>query len=197
MINVQSTLVHMNISHTSITNALQALRGRLGRAESIQAGAAKFIHDLLDVDVKFTNVDRARITAFAVLEKALQLQCQIPDADEVMIAANERAEKFLADPINSWMFARQSELTPVTAGDTVAVVDGLETKVEVRADGKIKKGGKQILANEMYVKLVIESAAPISNTDFVKELVSKLGMTTAGARTYAYNAAKAHKQSQA
>lgn len=192
MINVQSTLQHMNISHTSVSRGLQDLRGRLSRASSMAVGASKFIHELLDHDIKFRDDNSARITAFAVLEGVIKRKCVYDDASELVKEATSRADQLMKDPVNMWMFA-EAESSVTSPTEKVAVVDGLDAKVEVKADGSIKKGGKQVLAMELYRKHVIENAAPISQSDFVKILMSDLGMTKAGANTYAYNAKKAHE----
>lgn len=63
-----------------------------------------------------------------------------------------------------------------------------QVKVEIKENGKIKKGGKQLVAEQMYKTLVIEGQ--MSNVQFVQQLQDKLGMTLFGARTYAYNMKK-------
>lgn len=195
MINVKSTLAHMHVSHTSVSQGLQDLRGRLARSASECAGASSFIREVIEVNVKFTDNNQARLMAFAVLENLLKNNCEYADAAEVMKAATSRTDKLMADPANFYWFAKP-EVVAGAETEQVAVVDGLDTKVTVKADGSIKKGGKQILAYQMYLKHVIESPTPISNSQFKELLISDLGMTKAGASTYAYNAAKMHKSAQ-
>ena len=77
-----------------------------------------------------------------------------------------------------------------TNAPVVSLSEGIDDKVEVKADGKIKKGGKQILAAELYKKHVVETENPVDNQGFIKILMAELGMTKAGATTYAYNCKK-------
>jgi hypothetical protein len=74
------------------------------------------------------------------------------------------------------------------------VVEGIDTKVVVHASGKIKKGGKQLLAKEMYQKNVVEGG--MVNKEFVQLLIKELDMTLQGANTYAYNMRKAYEKEQ-
>ena len=71
----------------------------------------------------------------------------------------------------------------------VQVVSSVDVKVEVKDNGQMKKGGKQIIALELYKKFVVdaEEGNKLSNSDFVKLLMKELGMSLAGSRTYAYN----------
>lgn len=61
-------------------------------------------------------------------------------------------------------------------------------RVAIKKDGKIKKGGKQEIAEQMYKTMVLEQG--MKNADFVRELQSKANLTLYGARTYAYNMKK-------
>ena len=100
-------------------------------------------------------------------------------------------------------FRREVEITAVvdTGFDDclclptdLAVTLGLElfTTADVElADGSIKKGGKELLAVELYKKYTSElNGAPYQNQAFIAILVAQLGMSKAGATTYNYNMKK-------
>jgi hypothetical protein len=191
MINILKQMEHMNISTTSPSRAIQSVRDRVARA--VQAGnpettaASKFIMDLVGVEVTFTSANRARLTALAIAEEAVNKQGVIADADEFIKVCTERADKFVSDPNNQWMFAATDEAEPRKS----AVVDGISTAVAVHPDGKIKRGGRQILVNELYTKHVLEAETPLTQPEFVNLLMKEMHMTKAGARTFGHNAKKA------
>ena len=194
MINLQSTIAHLNIPTDSPSRAIQAVRGRLQRANSESAGAVSFVKALLDMDVKFKTSDEARIAAFALVEDVIKSNCIIDDAELAFARALAKADKFINAASNSWMFVESGAYTPAkAAGNQVAVVDGVDTKVEVKADGSIKKGGKKVLALEIYRREAAKGA--VNTSEFTKMLSKELGMSTVGARTYAYNAKKEFESS--
>ena len=182
MINVSKTLEHMNIPTHSVSRAITSVRGRLDRAGEV-IGAQKFIKELLDVDVKFTSTDQARIAAFNVVQDAIRNEGVITDAEDFVSTAISKANKFVNNPDHAWLFVKPGAYES-SAVVTEAVVDGISTQVEVRADGKIKKGGKKILAVELYNREA--SKGEVHAPDFVKILMKELGMSIAGARTYAH-----------
>lgn len=113
------------------------------------------------------------------------------DEAEVLSNARARAKRLCLNPMNQCWFAKP-EATEMST-EQVIVASGIETKVAVKADGSIKKGGKEVLAIELYKKYVAElNGAPYSNQAFIAILVAQLGMTKAGATTYNYNMKKKH-----
>lgn len=192
MIDITSTLTHMNIPVDSPSKAIQAVRVRLTRGASIQKAAADFIKKILDVDITFDDEVKARITSFAIIDNVLKSNCVVDDVDELIKVSVKRADAFLSDPLNRWMFASQTSQT-TDSSSMVALVDGVDTKVAVTSAGKIKKGGKEILAMDLYKLHVVDAATPLTNKEFVAVLMKELGMSLAGARTYSYNVAKKMK----
>lgn len=196
MIKLTATLTHMNIPTESVNRALQVVRGRLERASSETAGAITYIKALLDLDVAFDNSDKARITAFAVTQEVLQAPDNFVDPDEVLKKALKKANDFVDESSNAWLFVKASTMSG-NAEEQSAVVDGLETKVTLKADGSIKKGGKQVLALEMYRREAAARGGSVDSGEFTKLIVKELGMSVVGARTYTYNARKSFEAEMA
>lgn len=187
MLNVTHTLEHMEISTTSVSRAIQETREILGNADLCKA-ATNFIRKLLSLEVKFDNPDIAQTTAFAVVEAAVRAKGEIGDEEALLKSALARAEAFVNKPENRWMFAKpEAEVAP----QETRAVEGTDLKVVVKSDGKIKRGGKQQIAEALFKKHVLESELPCDNACFVKILMKEAGMSLAGARTYAHNCRKA------
>jgi hypothetical protein len=102
--------------------------------------------------------------------------------------ARKYALERIANPEFSWMYTEAPRVT--VAADVKQVVKGIDMKVAVKANGKIKKGGKQILAAELYKKFVLEATKAATNQEFIAILVKELDMSKSGATTYAYNCKK-------
>lgn len=183
MLNIAHTLERMEISTSSVSRAIQETREILGTSDLCKA-AAKFIKSLISLDVKFTDPDIAQITAFAVVEAAVRNKGEIGDEEALLKAALMRAEAFVNKTENRWMFAKPE--TTETVLETKAV-EGTDVKVVVKSDGKIKRGGKQQIAEALFKKYVTESETPCDNACFVRILQKEAGMTLAGARTYAHS----------
>lgn len=194
MSNAKHVLERMQI-RTAPGYAIQDARARIVGEDDQIAAAVKLINALITVpDVSFTDKHLARLTALAVVEAA----CKADEIDDftVYMAAGERAKKLREDPRLAFAYV---EADPVEVIDGVAVrhgeelksVGGSDTKVIVKSNGKIKKGGKQVLAAELYTKHVLEAKPAATNQEFIAILVKELGMTKSGATTYAYNCKKA------
>jgi hypothetical protein len=135
------------------------------------------------------------MTTQAVAETVVKMVGTPMDEAEVLANAKARAMKLLTSPEHKWMFAKAIRTTD--AGEQQAVVEGVDVKVAVKtaADGsvKIKKGGKEVLAEALYAKYVDSlNGAEYNNQAFIAILVKELGMSKAGATTYNYNMKKKH-----
>jgi hypothetical protein len=187
MLNVTHTLEKLEIPMTSVAGAIQATREILG--EDTIKSAAKFIKNILSLDTKFTDADEARITAFAVIEAIVRTNGEVADEDELLKAAVARANKHLNNPDNAWMYVK-AETSTVTAPTAVTEIAEAGVSVAVKADGKIKRGGKAVIAEALFKKHVLESETPCDNACFVKILIEHGQFTLSGARTYAHNLRK-------
>jgi len=187
MLNVTHTLDRMEISQTSVSRAINTVSDMIMSTEDHCKESSKFIKSLLSLDMSFTDPNLARLTAMAVIELVVKAKGEIDDEEVLLLSARDRAYTFFTDPKHQWMYARE---VTVDTKETKAVATGIDVKVAVRADGTIGRGGKQVLALELFKKHVLESKTPLSNADFVKLLMKELQMTLPGARTYSHNLRK-------
>lgn len=189
MLNVTHAMERMELSMTSVTKAIQTVREICDDSSDKCKAAAKIIQSLISKEVKFDNDDVARVTAQAVVEAIVKCNGEIDNEDELYAAACDRAHKHINKPENRWMYFYEKEGT--SAPLETKEIEGVDLKVEVKADGKIKRGGKQQIAEALFKKHVVDSTEPCDNACFVKILMKEAGMSLAGARTYAHNCRKA------
>ena len=183
MQGVQKILNEMEFNTESVVQMVQQIRTHIIKSADPITKAKQLIFKITDIDVKIPDVETAVPLAQFVAKAALEEKvCDFPDIIER--AFSYVSELFKKHPWSTPKVASQ------TSGPVVAFVEGIETKVEIKADGKIKKGGKQILAVELYKKHVVETENPVDNQGFIAILMKELGMTKAGATTYAYNCKK-------
>lgn len=149
--------------------------------------AQKLIRELTDITVQFEDELKAIRVAQYVANDALTMDQY--NKQQSIDSAFIRADKLNVD--HPWARVEKEYGQPSVES---AVVDGIDVKVKVKADGKIKKGGKQILAAELYKKHVVDATTPLTNQEFIALLMKELGMTKAGATTYRYNMAKKFSQ---
>lgn len=199
MIDIRPALVRLGISDTSAVHAVQQVREFIegdGEKNRFQR-TNEFLDKVLGVSLAHADVDGRPVgdehdyavtIAQAAIEGALKSEGVVDDVDTLMTNAKLRADKFITNPYYKWCFAKEAAV--VTSSNNVAVAAGIETKVAIKADGTIKKGGKEVLAIELYKKHVTEAAVPVDNQGFIKILMEQLGMTKAGATTYAWNMRK-------
>jgi hypothetical protein len=199
MLDTRPALDRLGISTTSAMHAVQQVR--LWIEDGAEADRLNRTNDLLEriLGVKLTMADvndrpvatpitYAVTIAQAAVEATIQQSGMVDNVDLLMSNARARADKFITNPSHKWMFAVPE--TTETSTEQVAVADGIDVKVAVKADGKIKKGGKEILAIALYEKHVKNAATPVDNQGFIAILMKELGMSKAGATTYNYNMKK-------
>jgi hypothetical protein len=183
MINAKKVLAKLNINQQSYLGAIQEVRDMIDSAPNKIAKAISLVQEIAGVTPELTDYDQAICVAQTVAEFAVREEMFDPEA--AIEKGNARYARLKKD--QSWMFESEGSSR---SKNEVAVVEGIDVKVEVKADGKIKKGGKQILAAELYKKHVLEAASPLDNKAFIEVLVKELGMSKAGATTYAWNCRK-------
>lgn len=188
MLNVAHTLERMEISLSSPLRAVQQVREILGDDKC--KNAAKLLKGILSMDVEFDDDRIALATSQAVVEALVKAGGEVGDEVELYAHALDRAITHINKPEHSWMYFYDKETTMATATTTKAV-EGTNASVEIKSDGKIKRGGKQVIADALFKKHVTDSETPCDNACFVKILMKEAGMSLAGARTYAHNCRKA------
>lgn len=107
-----------------------------------------------------------------------------------LTVAVEYVQSLENNPKNSYMFVETSEMSGGQQLETKQVSEEVNIEVKVKADGKIARGGRAVLAEELYRKYIIEGTEPTSRSAMVELFVKEIGMTPAGASTYFANAKK-------
>lgn len=191
MIETKHAFERLDLDSSCAIRAVQQVSERVMDDANPVAHAEQLLHDILGASVSFKDARVARLTAAKAAELTIRADHKIEDVDALLNQASNHVAKFLADPKNAWMWA-EAETTSFGApvAVTKAVVEGIDTKVAVKADGSIKKGGKQVLVAELYKKNVLEAETPMTNQQFIALIVKELKMTKSGATTYAYNVKK-------
>lgn len=181
MLNTEQVLIRLNIDPQSVIRAVQQVR-QLIEGSKNPLGAAKAMFDNLTRDTPFTYTDanEARMIVARLVQDAIKLGEQYDPDDALRRAAQWIANYRVTDP---WAFAKPDNSTVIT--ETVTRHD---VAVEVKEDGKLKKGGKQMLAQALYAK-----NPGLDNKALIQLFMKELDMSEAGARTYVYNCKKAAK----
>lgn len=189
MLNVIKELeVHYDIPTSSMSGAVQKVRSLVENSMLPCNTASQLILDLTGVMVTFDDPTKARITAQIVVESVLKERGILDNQEELVHQAVDRATRFREDPSHAWFYA--AEVAQAKVENVQQVVEGVELKVAVTSEGKIKKGGKQVLAAELYKLHVLEADTALSNQEFIALLMKELQMSKAGATTYAYTVRK-------
>lgn len=193
MIDVSLALKHFDISTTSALRGVQEARELIEMAPNRCGKATELVQKILGVTVDFPATDdRAYIPAYitvqAIVANVIGAGCKFDDANLVVEQSKQHCAEFMKNPVNAWMFAVEQSITAPT--NDVAVAAGVDVKVAVKADGSIKKGGKEVLAIALYELHVTKAEKPATNQEFIAVLMKELGMSKAGATTYNYNMKK-------
>lgn len=177
--NTEQVLTRLHIDPFSRAKAVQDVR-QLIEGSANPLAAAKVIFTNLttpDTEFNFTDANEARLTVALLVENAIKLGEQYDPTDALKRAAEWIVNHKLNNP---WSFVKP-ETTIVTETQTQHGVN-----VEVKLDGKLKKGSKQILAKALF-----DTNPTLNNAELIKLFVKELDMSEAGARTYVYNCRKA------
>lgn len=187
MINTQLVFERLDLGASRFA-AVQAVRTVVESDANPQEKAQELIFQIIGIKATYDNPDRARLVAQAVVDEAWKAEHKIDNEQELLHICEVRIEKFMTDPKNACHFVKPVMYQAV-ATTSQQVTTLVETKVEVKADGKMKKGGKETLAQELYKKFVLEVKPEdaLDNQGFIKLLIKELDMSKAGATTYAYN----------
>lgn len=186
MINAKKTLLHLRINQDSPTRAIQEVRTKVEGSLTPLNEANGIIYDITGIQKEYKDVRYAMHIAQAVVIAAIMHETF--DPEETIYAAEDAAEKLRKE--QGWMFVETGHYNVSTAGksEQVAFVEGLDVKVAVNADGRLKKGSKGTLAEALWKKHMLNCEGdPIANKDFVALLVKEADFTKSGASTYSYN----------
>ena len=185
-------LVAMDFAVHSSNQLVQQIREYIEESKTPLEAAHRFIFNMTSIPVVYTDLLLARVVAQSIAIDAITIDSYTFE-DSISRGEHRYHELVKKQPECRLKYEPSETPTFSTPKSTtsIAVAEGISTKVEVKADGKIKKGGKQVLAAEMYALHVTNSKTPMSNQEFIALLMKELGMTKAGATTYRYNLAKA------
>lgn len=179
--NTEQVLTRLHIHPTCRIKAVQEVR-ELIEGSTNPLGAAKVLFSNLappDEEFKFTDANDARLTIAFLVDTAIKFGEQYDPEDALKRAAEWLANHKVNMP---WCFVKPE----TTVSSETQHQHGVN--VEVKADGKLKKGSKQILATALYA-----ANSSLDNAALIKLFAKELDMSEAGARTYFYNCRKAAK----
>lgn len=180
MLNVAHVCERLNINARSNIAAIQDVRQLIeGAANPIAAARSiisNFVADGTDVELK--DEIEARMIAQHLVNNAILLGDKYDPLQTLKQAAERIARQRIENP---WFFYKKTFSTVETVTETRH-----DVAVEVKADGKIKKGGKQVLAQALY-----EKHKGKDNKAIIEIFMRELDMSKPGATTYFYNAKKA------
>lgn len=196
----EHTLTALGIPSGTRIGAVQAAREKVGESNPDPAVAVKLVNDLLGTSVTLSDFllgvdpklhgDYGLMIAQGVAEMISINVGQPVDEVNLLVQVKARVARLMADSQHKWMFAKTPTMSSGGPTTEVAVIHDIDVKVEIKADGKIKKGGREVMAEALYQKRVIDSGQPVTNQEFIQILIKELGMTKGGATTYAYNVDK-------
>ena len=183
------------ISTTSAASAVQQVRVSC----EDKGYTAKVMYNILfDHELKADKPEQVADTEvwqMSVLQAAVTIAIKQPEmrAEHLLEAAIAHAASRVVKPSNRWMYGVATKSTGepvVSAAPTVSVG---EVKVELNANGKIKKGGKGVLAEQIYLEM--KAGGAVDNKKLIEQLMTKLDMSKSGATTYAWNLRNKHDPS--
>lgn len=182
MISVTQVLDRLHIDSQSRLRAVQDIRTLVENSPSPLSAARSIISNLVPagVDVDIDDEIEARMTAQHLVDRALCLGDKYDPNQELLKAAQKIAAFHKSDP---WFFWTKTYSTIETTTE-----DRQGVAVQVKADGTLKKGGKQVIAQALYAE-----HKALDNQSIIKIFMKELDMSKAGATTYLYNCKKAAK----
>lgn len=185
MLNVKGQLERMGYVMESPIRSLQIAREQIEKSSNPHTAAVKIIADIIGQnDVSLPDDVDPKLIAMGVVERTVRANGDVPEG--IVDAVSQHVRNLMINPATSWMFLRE-EYRKEAEQELKMIVEDVDVKVPVKEDGSIKKGGKQILARELYKKHILEADQPMSTQDFIALLMKHLDMTKSGATTYAYN----------
>jgi hypothetical protein len=175
MLNTEQVLTRLHIDFTSRSRAVQQVRELIESAPNPLAAASSIFRELTPPNTEFAFVDanEARMTVAYLIQDAITLGEQY-DPEGALLKAAQRIA--IAKETRPWAFVKDV----VSSTEAVSALS-----VELKANGKIKKGGKRILAAQLY-----ETHKALDNKALLEIFMKELDMGIAGARTYLYSLRK-------
>lgn len=180
MVNIEQALKNLNINTSSRSAAVAGVREYIDLVSEDKRleSAVMFFYDVFGMRPNVTDPVIARMAAQYAVDAVGVNKYDVGNSPKVIEEAVSKAERYRASPDNAWQFATSSSESSFRADSDVP---------------KLPKKNKGTMATELYDIHVKTASTPLTNIEFVKLLCKELGMTTSGARTYAYNCFKLGK----
>lgn len=198
--DIHQYLTSKKVRTFSIAGATTDIKLLLKESGDVCVASTKLFNDLLGIPKVFDDELYARLCVKKLIVELYHSKYQLEvDAKYLLQVVTNYAQKFMDDP--QWSFLQSNEKDIIDEDGNVVlkpvveikqqVVEDLDVKVAVKTDAsgnvKIKKGGKKLLAIELYKKHVTEAVEPMKHADFVKLIKEQLDLTDNGANTYGWN----------
>lgn len=189
MISAKAALIHSGFSVDSPLRAVQQVREKIINSKTPLNEAVGLVLEITGLAKEKEILSGDVATAIHIVQHLVLTFVNNESYDEDH-AWDEAVKRDVAVRKElPWAFEKADAVA--NFGETTsAVIEGIDVQVAVNKDGSIKKGGKQVLTNELYKKHVLEAATPVTSKQFTALLVSQLGLSKSGASTYSYNARK-------
>jgi CubicO group peptidase (beta-lactamase class C family) len=174
--NIEQVLVRLKLDTRYRARAVQDVRERIEQSADPFSTARALFEQLTmpNTPFTFTDIIEARVAIAYMVQQAIVKKEQYDPETIVANAIQYVKERRETAP---WIFVKDAVV------NTSDMTQQHGVGIRMNANGGIKKGSKQVLAVALY-----EKNKSLSNKDLVALFEKELGMSTAGARTYAYNA---------
>lgn len=163
------------------------IREKMEKHPCITMCATQMIRDVTGVEVQFEDDNVALATTQYLFDDIIRNKVNEVDVKAQLDVCILKAKKLVNNPKNNWMYNKV--VKPGASSMVKTEVQGVEVQVEVRSNGKIKKGGKAILAQGLMYRYLDECVAnnkPYSPKEMKAVLVKDCQMSDLGAGTYEY-----------
>ena len=178
--NAEQVLTRLNINCSSVATAVQQVRFLVERAADPLAAAKAIFVQIThpDTEFDFDDPNEARLIVANLVQHAIK-QGEGYDPNTALTNATKWLKQYrIANP---WAFTRDEAYSAVPTKTETRH----DVSVQVKEDGSLKKGAKQLLAQALYDK-----NKGLDNKQLVELFMKELDMSQAGARTYVYNCKK-------
>ena len=193
--NILPVLTQLNFRTFSLNGVVTDVALYVGDDTSV---ATEFVNRLLDVRIPFSDEVTARVFCKYLVQIGYECGYIFDNVTDVIEECRARTSKFVNDVAWSFLWA-VPEVDNIKVGIKSVVVAGMSavaTKTDAAGKVTIKKGGKNILCGEMFIKHIVEpmksGGTPMSYKEFHQLIVDELGLTKLGANTYIYNEKTKH-----
>jgi len=185
MLSPLQVLERLDISTTSPTRAVQEVRERVQQSPAPKAEAIRLIGEITGeiIDVE-SNIDALHI-AQSVVESAILFKENFTP-EKAFEIARKRVADYRKNPALQYIYIAEKE----AAQQETIEVGGVA--VQVNENGKIKKGGKALIAKQLFKEHVVQNK--MNKADFIALLMKECNMSKAGATTYEHNVRKEYEK---